>query len=76
MYRAFESKHVALASVFQCSYLFFSRFGRRKVHFGLVTKSIEVNSLYFTIFIIYRVDISTFFSFFESENCLRPSVCR
>jgi hypothetical protein len=32
----------------------FSHFGRRKVLFGLGTKSIEVNSLYFTIFSIDR----------------------
>jgi hypothetical protein len=55
----------------------FSHFGRRKVHFGLGTESIEVNSLYFTIFNIDSVDFSEFFGqYFEFENCLRSSVCR
>jgi hypothetical protein len=36
--------------------LFFSQFGRRKVHFGLGTKSTEANSLYYTIFSIDKVD--------------------
>ena len=39
----------------QCFAMFISVFSHcdgRKVHFGLGTKSIEVNSLYFTIFSI------------------------
>ena len=52
--RTFESKHVALASVFRCLYLFFSQLGPGKVHFGLGTKSTEANSLYFTVF--YSID--------------------
>jgi hypothetical protein len=40
----------------RCLYLFFSQFGRRKVHFGLGTKSTEANSLYYTIFSIDKVD--------------------
>jgi hypothetical protein len=34
----------------------FKQFGRRKVHFGLGTKSTEANSLYFTVFSNDRVD--------------------
>jgi hypothetical protein len=44
----------------------FSYFGRRKVHFGLSTKFIEVNSLYFTIIIniIDSVDFSILWAVF------------
>jgi hypothetical protein len=39
---------------------FFSQFGRRKVHFGLGTKSTEANLLYFTVFSIDKVDFLNF----------------
>ena len=65
----FESKHVALASVFIFLYLFFrSTFGRRKVHFGLDTKNTEANAPYF---ILSLVSIGCIFKLFGSVLSLK-----
>ena len=59
-----NKKHVVMAIVFSMFTFAFSHFGRRKVHFELSTKSIEVNSLYFTLFIIDSVDFSILWAVF------------
>jgi hypothetical protein len=53
---------------FRCLYLYFSQFDRRKVHFGLGTKSIEANSLYFTVF---SIDGGEFLNFLGSVLSLK-----
>ena len=58
---AFESKHVALDSVFSMFIFVFSHFGRRKVHFGLGTKSIQVTR--FTVFYYLQYRQRGFFDF-------------
>jgi hypothetical protein len=55
---------------------FFSHLGRKKVHFGIEPKSIEVSSAYFSIFSIDREGFFQFLdNFFQFEICLHSSVC-